>query len=121
MPRTTLGSAHHEDGPLIATPQDPAARNGLSRRGRVIVLVVIAALVVVAVAIGLAAVAHGQVVPAPSLSAPAPESTPSPTSTDAASAGGITTTELDGQPVWLSSPSAAPVGLAVLFPGAEED
>ena len=36
MPRSSDGSAHHDDGPLIATPDDPEARNGLSRRGRLL-------------------------------------------------------------------------------------
>jgi hypothetical protein len=85
----------------------------------VIVLVVIAVLVVVAIAFGLAAVAQGQVVPAPSLSAPTPGATPSPTAPEKGAAG-LQSSELDGQQVWLSIPDVDPVGLAVLFPGAEE-
>ncbi|QIG38537.1 hypothetical protein G5T42_02785 [Microbacterium sp. 4R-513] len=117
MPRTTPGSAEREDGPLIAAPADPRATTGLTRRGWVLAIAAIAILALVAGTLALLAVVQLADVPAAALT-PA-ESEPIPSAPPAPEA--VTTAELDGQAVWLAKPATAPVGVAVLFPGAADD
>jgi hypothetical protein len=69
----------------------------------------------------LVALAQTSNLPAPSLTAPSPDASPSPTASAAPEEGAPVTADLDGQDVWLVEPAAAPIGIAVLFPGAADD